>query len=103
MSLYLSIGWILWLVCSALAGEICPEKIQSVLLAKVISYTREISSAPKGEVNIGVLCGGPMVDFIKSSAASATDTIKVKSVGLDNLAGINILYVPKGMAPDQVT
>jgi len=103
MRIALLLGWVLWLAVSSFAGDICPEKVQSVLLVKVLSYTREISGAPKGEVSLGVLNGGPMLDFLKGAVASSTDKINVKSVGLDNLAGINVLYIPKGTSSDQVT
>ncbi len=84
------------------AGEFCPENIQAVLLVKVLSFTRELGGASKGDVSIGVLNGGAALNAIKDAATKAGGGVSVKSVTTGDIAGINVLYVSKGTSADQV-
>jgi len=101
-NLILVVSGILMFISVALGGEFCPEPTQAVLLTKVISYTNQISGAPKGNVILGVLNGGPFLDHIKKAAGSASDNITVKQVSQSDLQDVNVLYIPKGTSKDIV-
>lgn len=85
---------------SILGGGFCPEEIQSILIVKTFAYIREMANLPKAEFRIGVINGGKIVDFIQEAAAESSEKISVKSIKMDSLNTINVVYIPKGTDPE---
>ncbi len=78
------------------AGEFCPYNVQAVMLTKVISFTRELGGATKGEVKMGVFGSSEIKAQLEQAAGKTTDKITVSTVSLDNISSVNVVYVPKG-------
>jgi len=98
MKRFLTLFLVLILINVYNAGDFCPEKIQAVLLSKVITFTKEIGGKPKGAITLGVVNGGPMLDALKSSIKDPN--ITVKQISADEITAANIIYLPKGTPTD---
>lgn len=77
------------------SGEPCPEKIQAVLTVKVLSFIMELGGTAKSDITIGVLNGGEIFNLLQGAASKSKDKIDVKKVSIEDLDGIDVLFVPQ--------
>ena len=87
-------------VPSVLAAEPVPERIQAVLMIKVVSFIQKLGGEAKSDVTIGVLKSASAVSLLRAAAAKSLERITVKEVGIGKLEGIDILFVPIGTERD---
>jgi len=84
------------------AGEPCPEKVQAVLLVKILSYTKEIGGKENKNPTIGVLNGGSILKDLQSAVAKSGTKMIAKEVTINDLKGIDVLYIPEKTKGDLV-
>lgn len=81
------------------ALEICPEKMQAVLMVKIIPFIRELDEAMRNSrVRIGVVGRHEIVGYLAEASRNASFGIRVETVrDVDSLPrDLQILYIPVG-------
>jgi hypothetical protein len=83
-------------------AEGIPTNLQAALLTKVLSYTQQLGGQAKSAVIIGVLNSGEMSALLKKAAEKSKDDIQVREIKLENINGVNVLYLPAGISAESI-
>lgn len=87
---------------SASAADPVPEKLQSVMLVKVVGHVKALGGVSKEKVTIGVLGGGSIYKLLQKAAERSKGSVTVKEVGPGDLNGVDVLFFPTGTARNVV-
>jgi hypothetical protein len=84
--------------------DIVPENMQSVLVLKIISFTKNFDVLIKSEITVGVFNNDEVLQhFI---AASKRVSFKIRLIPVTDtstsLEKVNVIYIPKGTSPTNI-
>lgn len=84
------------------AMEICPEKMQAVLIVKIIPFVRNFNAYESSTtLNVGVFGAHDILGFLQTAAKKVAYKVEFSTIAETNpdLTHIQILYIPSGVPP----